>query len=213
MTDVKSPRSYSSPVRDEQAARTRARIVRAADALFAERGYTKATMKEIAERAGVARDTVHAVFGTKAALIPAIIDLRLVPDESVLNVADTPEGRAVRDEPDRHRQIVLFADFITRLNVELRPVFAILRDAAGAEPVVAEAMAELERNRMRNMERYAGWLAARGPLRMSEKEAAETLFALTGPDVGRLVCDDLGWSRERHAAWIADLLTRSLLPD
>jgi len=104
--------------------------VQAADELFRERGYAGTTMKGIAERAGVARDTVHAVFGNKAQLIPAIIDLRLVPDESVLNVADTPAGQAVRNEPDPTRQVELFADFITKLNIVLRPVFDLMRSAA-----------------------------------------------------------------------------------
>src|SRR6478735_957751 len=98
MPDVKTSRPYSSAVREEQARRTRARIVHAADELFRERGYAKATMKGIAERSGVARDTVHAIFGSKAALSPAIVDLRLVPDESVPNVADAPEGQAVKNE-------------------------------------------------------------------------------------------------------------------
>lgn len=213
MADVKTPRPYTSAVRDEQARRTRARIVRAADELFRERGYAKATMKEIAERAGVSRDTVHAVFGAKAALIPAIVDLRLVPDESVPNVADTPEGLAVRNETDPVRQVELFADFITRLNVALRPVFEVLRGAAAAEPAVAEVLATLESNRMGNMRIYAGWLADGGSLRVSAEEAAETLFAVVSPDVGRLLCDELGWSRERHAAWVADLLVRTLLRD
>ena len=212
MSDVKGSRPYSSTVRDEQARRTRARIVQAADALFLEKGYAKATMQDIAERAGVARDTVHAVFGTKAALIPAMVDLRLVPDESVANVAQSPEGQAVRDETDPVRQLERFADFITRLNVELRPVFEVMRSAAPSEPAVAEMLARLERNRMRNMRLYAGWFAARGPLRMSEAAAAETLFALVSPDVGRLLCEERGWSRRKHAAWVADLLKRALLP-
>src|SRR5689334_9582893 len=130
MGDVKTSRTYSSAVRDEQAARTRTRIVQAADDLFREKGYAKATMKDIAERAGVARDTVHAVFGTKAALIPAMVDLRLVPDESVANVAESPEGRAVMNETDPVRQLELFAAFITKLNVALRPVFDVMRSAA-----------------------------------------------------------------------------------
>jgi AcrR family transcriptional regulator len=212
MADVKGVRSYSSAVRDEQAARTRVRIVRAADELFREKGYAKATMKDVAERAGVARDTVHAVFGTKAALIPAIVDLRLVPDESVANVADSPEARAVRDETDPVRQIEKFAEFITRLNVVLRPVFEIMRSAAPSEPAVAETLRVLERNRMRNMRLYASWFAARGPLRMSEQAAAETVFTIASPDVGRLLCEDLGWSRKKHAAWVADLLKQALLP-
>jgi AcrR family transcriptional regulator len=211
MSDVKGRRTYSSTVRDEQARRTRARIVRAADELFREKGYAKASMKDIAERAGVARDTVHAVFGNKAALIPAMVDLRLVPDESVANVAEGAEGQAVRNETDPARQVELFADFITRLNVELRPVFEVMRSAAPSEPAVAATLKKLEKNRMRNMRRYAGWFAACGPLRMSEDAAADTLFAIVSPDVGRLLCDELGWSRDRHAAWVADMLKRALL--
>lgn len=213
MTDVKSTRSYSSTVRDEQARRTRARIVQAADELFREKGYAKATMKDIAERAGVARDTVHAAFGNKAALIPAMVDLRLVPDEAVANVAEGPEAQAVRNETDPARQLELFAEFITKLNVVLRPVFDVMRSAAASEPAVAETLAMLEKNRMRNMRVYAGWFAARGPLRMSEAAAADTIFAIVSPDVGRLLCEELGWSRRKHAAWVADMLKRALLPD
>jgi AcrR family transcriptional regulator len=213
MADVKTPRSYSSALRDEQAARTRVRIVQAADELFREKGFAKATMKDIAERAGVARDTVHAVFGTKVALIPAMVDLRLVPDESVANVAESPEGQAVMNETDPVRQLDLFADFITKLNAALRPVFEVLRSAAPSEPAVADTLAALERNRMGNMRLYVGWFAARGPLRVSVDEAATTLFAIVSPDVGRLLCDELGWSREQHTAWVADMLKRALLPE
>ena len=213
MAGVKSGRTYSSQVRDEQAARTRVRIVQAADELFRERGYAATTMRDIAQRAGVARDTVHSVFGNKVALIPAIVDLRLVPDESVPNVADTAAGQAVMDETDPHRQLELFAGFITKLNVGLRPVFEIMRSAAASEPGVAEMITTLERNRLRNMQRYAGWFAARGPLRLSPRKAAETIFAIVSPDVGRVLCDELGYSQKQHAAWVADMLTRALLPD
>ena len=213
MAGVKAPRAYSSQVRDEQARRTRMRIVAAADELFAERGYAKTTMKDIAERAGVARDTVHAVFGNKAALVPAIIDLRLVPDESVRNVADSLEGQRVQSETDPVRQIELFADFITKLNTILRPVFEMLRGAALTEPEVVGMLAAAEKSRMANMQRYASWLAARGPLRMSTKKAGEMIFAIVSPEVGRLLCDELGWSEKRHAEWVADVLKRTLLPD
>jgi AcrR family transcriptional regulator len=213
VADVKTSRSYISAVRDEQARRTRARIVQAADELFREKGYTKATMKDIAERAGVARDTVHAVFGNKAALIPAMVDLRLVPDESVANVAEGPEGQAVMQETDPVRQLELFAEFITKLNVALRPVFTVMRSAAPSEPAVADTLDLLEKNRMRNMKRYASWFAARGPLRVSEEDAADILFAIASPDVGQLLCDELGWTRQKHAAWIASMLKRALLPD
>jgi AcrR family transcriptional regulator len=213
MADVKTPRPYSSTVRDEQARRTRDRIVRAADELFREKGYARATMKDIAERAGVARDTVHAVFGSKAALIPAIVDLHLVPDGSALNVTETPEAQVVKNETDPARQIELFADFITRLNIGIRPIVGVMRGAAASEPVVAEILATGERYRMKNMQVYAEWFAARGPLRMNTRLAGETIFTIVSPDVGRLLCDELGWSRKKHADWVADLLKRALLAD
>ena len=99
MADVKGSRKYSSPVRDEQATRTRARILDAASELFLERGYAQTTMKDIADLAGVARDTVHAVFGNKARVLTALIDLRLVPDNSVANVTERSDAVAINIMP------------------------------------------------------------------------------------------------------------------
>jgi AcrR family transcriptional regulator len=213
VTEVKRPRRYSSPVRDEQAARTRERILDAASQLFLERGYARATMKDIADLAGVARDTVHAVFGSKARLLTALIDLRLVPDGSVSNATQRPDAQAVKHEVDQRRQIELFAEFITGISTQLRPVFEILRTASAVEPEMASVFEEMNRYRMINMQTYAKWIAARGPLRVSTKRAGEIIWTLASPDVARMLCDELGWTEAQHARWLADTLTRSLLPD
>ena len=60
------------------------------------------------------------------------------------------------------------------------------------------------------MQLYARWFAARGPLADERRRAGETIFAIVSPDVGRLLCDELGWSRKQHAAWVADMLKRGL---
>ena len=212
MAEVKR-RPYASPLRDEQAAGTRARILAAADELFLEHGYARTTVQAIAERAGVARDTVHAVFGSKARVLTALIDQRLVPDSSVPNVTQVPEAQAVKDETDPRRQIELFAHWITAMSTRLRPVFEILRTASAVEPEMADVFAEMDRFRLANMQTYAKWFAARGPLRVPTKRAAEIIWTLASPDVARMLCDELGWSQEQHARWLADTLTRSLLPD
>src|SRR4051795_656467 len=116
MAAVKGTRKYTSSVRDEQAARTRSRILDAAAELFLDRGYARTTMKDVADAAGVARDTVHAVFGSKARMLTALIDNRLVPDGSVANVTQVPAAQAIRDEPDPRRQIELFAGFMSALS-------------------------------------------------------------------------------------------------
>ena len=49
--------------------RKRARIVEAATELFIEKGYRKATIDEVAERAGIAKGTVYLYFKNKVALL------------------------------------------------------------------------------------------------------------------------------------------------
>ena len=213
MAEVKGARTYHSAIRDEQAARTRVRILEAASELFLDRGYARTTMKDIADRAGVARDTVHAVFGGKAKVLTALIDLRLVPDGSVSRVLERPEALAVRDERDQRRQVELLAAFLAGISTELRPVFEILRTASAVEPEMGEVFREMDRYRLRNMRTYARWIAARGPLRVSTQRAGEILWALASLDVARMLCDDVGWSEARHARWLADTLARTLLPD
>ena len=213
VAEVKGKRRYSSVVRDEQAARTRARILDAAADLFAERGYARTTVQDLAEHAGVARDTVHAVFGSKARILTALIDVRLVPDGAVANVTETPAAQAIKDEVDPRKQLERFATWIAGLSTRLRPAFEILRTASAVEPEMAAVFAEMDRFRLKNMQTYVRWFAARGPLRVSTKRAAEIIWALSSPDVARMLCDELGWSQAEHARWLADTLVRSLLPD
>ena len=60
---------------------------------------------------------------------------------------------------------------------------------------------------------FETWLAAHGPLRVTTRRAGEIIWALASPDVGRMFCDELGWTQAQHARWLADTLIRSLLPD
>jgi AcrR family transcriptional regulator len=206
------PRSYSSTVRREQAAQTRARIVDAAGALFLEQGYPRTTVKQIAERSGVAPDTVYATFGSKVRVLTGLIDARLAPQGDA-NVTDRPEARAVREALDPREQLHAFARDIAAISARVRPVYEMLRTAASVEPDVAPVFAEMDGHRFDNMRRVAGWLAERGPLRVDVDRAAETIFALASPDVARMLCDGRGWSTEQYAEWLEDALVRTLLPD
>jgi hypothetical protein len=78
---------------------------------------------------------------------------------------------------------------------------------------MAKVFEEMDQFRMNNMQTYARWIAARGPLRVSARQAGEMMWALTSPDVARMLCDELGWTESQHARWLADTLIRTLLPD
>ncbi|MEW2269209.1 TetR/AcrR family transcriptional regulator [Streptomyces griseofuscus] len=59
--------------RPRDARETRARILRAAGAVFAERGYEAATVRDIAARAGVNQALIFRYFGSKQALLTEVM--------------------------------------------------------------------------------------------------------------------------------------------
>ncbi|GAA1933766.1 TetR/AcrR family transcriptional regulator [Streptantibioticus ferralitis] len=69
-----SKRAYTSPLRERTAAQTRALILRRAIELFADRGYGRVTVADIASAAGVASKTVFASVGSKGEILDRIVD-------------------------------------------------------------------------------------------------------------------------------------------
>ncbi|MEW2620445.1 TetR/AcrR family transcriptional regulator [Streptomyces sp. NPDC048106] len=61
------------PQRPRDARETRARILGAAGAVFAERGYEAATVRDIAARAGVNQALIFRYFGSKKALVTEVM--------------------------------------------------------------------------------------------------------------------------------------------
>jgi hypothetical protein len=47
---------------------------------------------------------------------------------------------------------------------------------------------------------------------MDEVQARDTVWTLTSPEVFLLLTQDRGWSKEKYAQWLMDMLTRALLP-
>jgi hypothetical protein len=77
---------------------------------------------------------------------------------------------------------------------------------------MAMVFEKMNRFRMNNMQTYARWIAAGGPLTVSTRRAGEIIWALASPDVGRMLCDEIDWTESQHARWLADILIRTLLP-
>src|ERR1700694_5655211 len=72
---VKARRTYNGALRKEQAQVTRGRILDAARRLLRSGTYSSVTMEDIAREAGVAYQTVYAIFGTKLRLAQGLIEI------------------------------------------------------------------------------------------------------------------------------------------
>ncbi len=212
MSRAPKKRAYASTVRQEQAALTRRRILEAADELFAADGYARTTINRIAERAGVASDTVYAVFGSKGRVLTALLDMHLVHGADVTNELELPEAKAIRDEPDQRRQIALYVRFLIDALDRIGRVYGIMRSAASVDDEMSSIYAEMQMYRARNLDKIAGWIAKNGPLRVSKKRAGEIMWALASPYVASMLREQQGWSSEEYAEWLEDMLAYALLP-
>src|SRR4029453_8380642 len=70
--DVKGRRRYHSPLRVEQAAGPRRRVLAAARELFLAHGYAGTTVAEVARAAGVSPDTIYVSLGGKQGLLEGV---------------------------------------------------------------------------------------------------------------------------------------------
>lgn len=93
----------------ERRAKTRRALLDAAAALFAERGYHKVSLDEIAARAGLTRGALHYNFGGKADLLLTLLDERLAARGEAIDGAD-PAALAAALPFDREFSL-LFLEF------------------------------------------------------------------------------------------------------
>lgn len=84
--------SQRRPGRPSGGSDTRAQILAAARAEFAERGFDRTTMREIARVAGVDSALVHHYFGTKQRIFIACVQLPIDPSEIVGSILTGPRA-------------------------------------------------------------------------------------------------------------------------
>jgi AcrR family transcriptional regulator len=201
-------RAYSSPLRAEQAQTTRRRILDAARAQFLDGGWTRTTVKVIADAAAVAPATVYAVFGTKRAVLTVLIDEALASALPDPNQPDAwPEIIRHPDQRERARRLVaLMSVALSRV----APFERVVRQGADADEEIAGLACDLLEWRRATTARIVDVLAGEDGLRpgLTREEAADLLFALGGPEVHHLLVEIRGWSQQRFDAHIADLLGR-----
>lgn len=198
-------RARGPTLREERAGLTRSRVAQAARRLFASRGYGATTLAAVAEEAGVAVQTVYAVYGSKAAILRTL-------REDVLNEphAGAAFGQALA-ERDAGRRLVLFARSI-RLRWEYGHDVVSINDVAGAtDPKIRKDVEELLRVRRRGLARIARSIRAELAGGLSVVQAAALLDALTLPSLYAQLVAVHRWTPDRFEAWLAATLLRQLL--
>lgn len=209
MRRIPSPkRTYDSANRRASAEQTRLRIAQSGRVLFAQLGYGATSIEAIAHHAGVAVPTFYAIYGSKRALLFALLDAADAQAD-VIGLQDSLRGAAATPG----RQLSLIVNFNRRIYEQSVDLIEVARSAGRMEPDLAALWAEGEQRRLRGMTPVVHSWAAAGALRksLSERDALDILWSLLGPENYRLFVTECGWPPEKYEKRLRAMLKTLLL--
>jgi AcrR family transcriptional regulator len=210
---VSVKRPYSSAKREAQARETRRSILEAAGSLFVGTGYTATTIQAVAEKAGVAVQTVYAVFGSKRELLRQLIESAITGDDEPLPITERAEAQAIAGEPSARRRAELDAALSRSITERVAPIVRVAAEAAASDPELAAMMDAMRAARRREMIASARIVAGPDGLRTGVEEAAATLYVLYSPAVADMLMGDYGWSARRFEKWLARMMLSTVIGD
>jgi AcrR family transcriptional regulator len=162
--------------RARQKAERERRILRAAEVLFARRGYARTGMEDIARRAHLAVGTIYNYFASK----PEIV-LALLRRETAATLAAGEAAIASAPEDPAEAVSALLDVYVDLLARHERGQLRELLAAALAQPeTIGRAAFEMDLHLVGQLHGLLGGLAARGRLRagVDPGAAATTLYAV-----------------------------------
>jgi AcrR family transcriptional regulator len=189
------------------AQQSRRDILAAARRLFAERGYAATSINDIADEAGVAVQTIYARLGSKRGMLIALIDL--IDEEAGVGELVGAVARAATPTEVLRAAVRLTRAFQERCGDIIGALFM----AAGAEPELAEAVAEGRRRHREGARLTYERLAEVGGLREDvSAEHVQALFALsTSHEAWRELIEGYHMQWDEAEAWLTQALSRAVV--
>jgi len=211
MARVKGSASPKARRRDSAKA-THWRIVKAAYELFRDQGYAATTMAQVAERAGVAVQTVYFGFHTKPALLSRAYDFAVLGEEEPQPPQSQAWYRAMEAEPDIARALGNVAAGIASVEQRVLPITLAARIASDADPETRRVMETHEQWRAEGFRGMLEVLRAKAPLRpgVRVEEATDALLFFLGSDAYRFLVRERQWTFDAWVDWTTGVLAEQL---
>jgi AcrR family transcriptional regulator len=229
---MKSKQNVAGPAppsrRKDRALATRRRILEAAYQLVCQVGYEATTMAAIAERAGVAVQTLYFTFNTKPAILREVLHASVVGFDRWSPTIDrdvkTDHRSVARDkmpwflrfeaEPNPRKAIAIYIEGTAEIVARVGPLLVSLGGRRTTE--IEATLVESERLREEAATMLVAGLASKGKgLRssLSRREAVDIFFVLTRAELHHDLTLGRGWSAARAQRWLLELLSDQLLAD
>ncbi|GAB2804564.1 TetR/AcrR family transcriptional regulator [Streptomyces chlorus] len=206
MADVKGKRG-------DKARETRRRIIDAAAELFVEQGYGATKLQEIADRAGVAVQTIYFVFRNKPSLLKELVDVAVAGDDEPLATMDRPWFDEVTTAPTAESALAVLVAGARRTLERVAAINEMVRAATATNPEIRELWPDTTDPRYTVLSTAARALAGKPGARpgLSPEEAADIVYALLSPELFLVLTRDRAWPADKWERWARDTLGSHLL--
>jgi AcrR family transcriptional regulator len=142
-----SKRPYHAPNRQAAAAETRSAIIAAAKETFETRGWPGATMAAIATDAKLSQKTIEAHFGTKAALLRAVVDYAIRGDTLDIPINHRETAKRIDAAQGASDMLDLHAFHVRSIVERTAGVAWVVEHAAAGNPDVRDLWQRMTKNR------------------------------------------------------------------
>jgi AcrR family transcriptional regulator len=220
-TDPARPRRVSRQREAGEVTRreTRRRLLVAAKAEFAERGYAAATVIRIAERADVSVQSLYSNWGNKRNLLRAVMESSVTGDEDLPLVPGQPPAIFVATltaaDAEDPRRLLAHLSRQYRLLAERAAVgWQTYRDGAAVDHDIAADWRQLNDVRRQAIHALFGHMPATAfRPGLSSAAAADTAWVIASPETHYQLVGQAGYSYDQLESWVRVTLSAAVLPD
>jgi AcrR family transcriptional regulator len=206
-------RAYDASRRRAATRATRLTVVEAAQRLFISQGYPATTIGRISGESGVPEATIYRLFGSKRGILKVVVDVAFGGDDQAIEFQHRPEVLEAFAKSDPGAMLDAFAQIARALLHRSGELQHVLATSATVDEEVAAMLETIRSQRHRGQARIVRELARRKALRpgLTQKEAADVVYAVMSPEVHRILTTERGWSEDGYQAWLAHTLRTQLL--
>jgi AcrR family transcriptional regulator len=213
--ESRQPRRYRSSLREAQARRTRQRVLDAATAVFLDRGYGAATIRAIAGEAKVSVPTVEALFGTKARLLKAAIDVAIAGDDEPVAVLDRSWAADARKAGTAEEFLSVVAGVVAAAQARSAGLVLAVFEGSARDWELEQVAEQMEAQRAVTASWIVEGVSRVASLRegCGKEEAVDTVWLLMDPAVFDRLTRRRNWTPEQYERWFSRSVARLLTVD
>jgi AcrR family transcriptional regulator len=206
------PLVKSTGKKGEKSRQTRQRILQAAYELFVDQGYGATTLQGIAERAGVAVQTIYFAFGNKPSLLKELVDVTIAGDDEPIPTMQRAWFREALAADTAEAHLRAHVRGTCEVLARVAPIMDVLHAAGAQDPSLAGMWQQDTDPRLEVQAAAARSLMAKPDAKadLTVEHAADLLYGLLSPQLYLLFIRDRGWTPDHWEQWVYDTLHAQL---